>query len=123
MKATVCAICMPCIGWACDAGGTPMAPLSLGAPEVSVSFGRPPVARPFSMELTFCEGAPDRFEIDVSMPAHQHGMNYSPKISELGEGRFLVEGMFFHMPGVWQIRVDAETARGPVGYVLDIRAQ
>ena len=44
---------------------------------------------------------PLELEIDAGMKAHNHGMNVSPKIINLGNGKFKVEGMLFHMPGKW----------------------
>lgn len=38
-------------------------------------------------------------QVRAEMPAHNHGMNVEPTIEEQGDGRFLVEGMRFHMQG------------------------
>lgn len=38
-------------------------------------------------------------QVRAEMPAHNHGMNVDPTIEEKGDGRFLVEGMRFHMQG------------------------
>jgi hypothetical protein len=40
------------------------------------------------------------------MSAHGHGMNRVPLVTRTGPGHFLVEGLFFHMPGVWQLYFD-----------------
>ena len=40
------------------------------------------------------------------MPDHGHGTNYQARTSELGEGRYRVRGLLFHMPGLWEIYVD-----------------
>lgn len=40
------------------------------------------------------------------MPEHQHGMTLEPKVRKTGEGSFEVEGLLFHMPGRWWIRLD-----------------
>ena len=37
------------------------------------------------------------------MPAHQHGLNYAPEVSALGDGTFRVDGLLFHMPGLWEL--------------------
>ncbi len=50
--------------------------------------------------LTF----PLDMEIDAGMKAHNHSMNVIPRIINLGEGKFRVEGMLFHMPGKWFLR-------------------
>ncbi|MBM3990293.1 MAG: hypothetical protein FJ298_04715 [Planctomycetes bacterium] len=44
--------------------------------------------------------------IDAAMPEHGHGMNRVPRITRLGEGHFLVEGMYFHMTGRWELYFD-----------------
>jgi hypothetical protein len=43
---------------------------------------------------------------DAVMPDHNHGMNTLPEVSETGPGAFDVEGLLFHMPGDWEIRID-----------------
>jgi hypothetical protein len=42
-------------------------------------------------------------EANALMPEHGHGMNTMPATTRLPDGRFRVEGMLFHMPGLWQI--------------------
>jgi len=44
--------------------------------------------------------------VDAQMPEHKHGMNYRPTIVSMGDGRYRVEGMVFHMPGRWEISID-----------------
>lgn len=44
--------------------------------------------------------------VDADMPAHQHGMNTKPEVSEIDGGGYRVEGMLFHMAGDWVISVD-----------------
>ena len=48
--------------------------------------------------------------VDADMPAHRHGMNTQPEITEEGNHRYRVDGMVFHMAGDWVITVDI--ARG-----------
>lgn len=40
------------------------------------------------------------------MPAHGHGMNLTPRATELGEGRYRVRGMLLHMAGHWEVGID-----------------
>jgi hypothetical protein len=40
------------------------------------------------------------------MPEHRHGMNYRPSVKPLGDGRWRVEGLMFHMPGRWELQLD-----------------
>jgi hypothetical protein len=44
--------------------------------------------------------------VDAAMPEHGHGMNRVPRVSQLGAGHFLVEGMYFHMTGRWELYLD-----------------
>lgn len=53
--------------------------------------------------------------IDVTggMPEHNHGLPTSPQVTrELGNGRYLLEGMRFHMPGAWVLRFSVDAAPG-----------
>jgi cytochrome c peroxidase len=47
--------------------------------------------------------APKTLKVDAHMPAHRHGMNYAPKVTALGPGRWRAEGLLFHMPGRWEL--------------------
>jgi hypothetical protein len=50
------------------------------------------------------------------MPAHSHGMNYRASILPRDEGLFEAQGLMFHMPGKWQLRLDF-TLEGEAGQV------
>jgi hypothetical protein len=50
--------------------------------------------------------------VDATMPEHGHGMNVVPRVTPLGDGRFRVEGLLWHMSGVWEIEFDV--TRGAV---------
>ncbi|HJP09561.1 MAG TPA: FixH family protein [Arenicellales bacterium] len=42
--------------------------------------------------------------VEGGMPEHGHGLPTSPKVTEnFGDGRYLVEGIKFQMPGVWEV--------------------
>ena len=57
------------------------------------------------------EGAAIR--IDGGMPQHGHGLPTKPQVTqELGDGRYLVEGMKFNMPGWWKLEVRIDGAAG-----------
>ena len=44
------------------------------------------------------------------MPAHDHGLPTRPEATRyLGEGRYLIEGMRFHMAGQWEVVLGIET--------------
>ena len=51
--------------------------------------------------------------VDGGMPQHGHGLPTAPAVTQaLGQGRFLIEGMKFNMPGWWEIDLSID---GPVG--------
>ena len=78
------------------------------------------VSEPFSVNITVCSDLPlVGVKIDATMPAHGHGMNYTPELTELNSsngsdeqpmGQYLAEGMVFHMPGEWQWQVELQSA-------------
>ena len=73
----------------------------------------PPVielGRHFAVEALVCaHGAmPILTRVDAEMPEHRHGMNYRPALHDIGGGRYLAEGLLFHMPGRWQLLFDVE---------------
>ncbi len=65
----------------------------------------PAVGRMVAVEVTACDGLVlDGF--DARMPQHGHGLNYRPRITADGPGRYRVDGVLFHMPGAWQFVFD-----------------
>lgn len=47
------------------------------------------------------------------MPQHGHGLPTQPRVTRaLGEGRYLIEGMKFSMPGWWEIKLTIAAAAG-----------
>ena len=88
------------------------------------------LSKPFNVDLYFCgdeNTLVERVKIDAIMPAHQHGMNYTPQILYLGDGKFQATNMFFHMPGIWQLQVSAFYSSAanekPILFTHDIKAQ
>ena len=62
-------------------------------------------------------------EVGGGMPEHDHGLPTSARVtSALGDGRYLLEGMRFHMNGYWQltITIDAAPGRDTVVIRLDL---
>lgn len=52
--------------------------------------------------------------IDGGMPQHGHGFPTQPRVTrELGDGRYLLEGMKFSMSGWWEIKVKVDASSGP----------
>ena len=101
---------------ACEvpAGFTPFGRVE--APGVVVVFRTlPPVieiGRHFSVDTLVCgDGAvPVLTRVDATMPEHRHGMNYRPTLAAKGGGRYVAEGLMFHMPGRWELSFDVESA-------------
>lgn len=54
-----------------------------------------------------------RISVDGGMPQHGHGFPTRPQVTrELGDGRYLLEGMKFSMPGWWEIKLKIDAASG-----------
>lgn len=54
-----------------------------------------------------------RIFVDGRMPQHLHGFPTRPRVTkELGDGRYLIEGMKFSMNGWWEIKLAIETKQG-----------
>lgn len=62
------------------------------------------------------DGAPvlhAQIDVDGGMPQHGHGLPTRPRITEeLGDGRYLLEGMKFSMTGWWVIKLKIQAAQG-----------
>ena len=51
--------------------------------------------------------------VSGGMPDHDHGLPTAPRATaDLGQGNYRVEGMKFHMSGVWEVVIDVEAAAG-----------
>lgn len=72
-----------------------------------------PVGEPFVMRLTVCPAEAKLVRVDATMPEHRHGMNYRPTFTSLGKGVWKVKGMVWHMPGRWELQVDARLGDKP----------
>lgn len=47
--------------------------------------------------------------VDGGMPAHNHGLSTRPQVTAyLGDGRYRLEGVRFHMNGEWELRLRIE---------------
>ncbi len=59
--------------------------------------------------VTSPDGAPvenARIDVDGGMPAHGHGLPTSPQMTRyLGDGRYKIEGVQFHMQGKWEFKL------------------
>ena len=63
------------------------------------------VSQHFVVELVVCpkggQLAPEDVRVDGFMPEHNHGMNYRAAVKAEEGGRYLADGLMFHMPGKW----------------------
>lgn len=60
--------------------------------------------------------------VEAGMPEHDHGMPTQPRVTrQIAPGRYLLEGVRFHMPGKWQLTatVEAAATARPVTIVID----
>jgi hypothetical protein len=54
-----------------------------------------------------------KIDVGGGMPQHGHGFPTQPRVTkELGNGRYLLEGMKFSMPGWWEIMLTVHAASG-----------
>lgn len=96
---------------ACDPPPGFTASSRLESRDVIVLFRTVPatieVGRHFAVEAVVCAAAPaPTLRVDAGMPEHRHGMNYRARLSPAGPGRYVAEGLLFHMPGRWQLLFD-----------------
>ncbi len=108
-------------GFACEAVGQRAASDAENAPEVYVFSEVVPLAQPFSILIEVCNETPVReILVDAIMPAHQHGLNYTPKVTALDEGKFRIDDLLFHMPGLWELQVDLDFNGQSVSYTSEL---
>lgn len=88
-------------------GGTPL--------TVIEPLTKMAVSEPFSVIVNVCGDAlaGAELKLDAIMPAHGHGMNYSPEHTVLEQTamhiKVQVDGVVLHMPGDWQWNIDLRT--------------
>lgn len=107
-------------------GAQPLSSLDAAAPAAFVAFDELPISAPFEMTVEFCGDAGAHIAamaFDAFMPAHQHGMNYHAEISEKGEQSFLISNVVFHMPGRWELRIDAEATGQNFAYTGEVAVE
>ena len=79
---------------------------------VEVEGGEIPLNVPFELWVDLKSGSnstqplPGRtLLVEGWMPGHGHGMLRQSEVDDLGDGRYRVRGMLFHMPGTWELRI------------------
>jgi len=58
--------------------------------------------------------------VTAAMPSHGHGMVQLPRVEELGDGRYRVDGMLLHMRGAWQLRFAVVIDRQAETFFFDV---
>lgn len=119
LSALLIGVVLALIAWAAPAMAD--CPLDLGrgagwvvfSSHYMVAFRPEPirieVGQPFSLLFNVCtknDNPAELVAVDATMPDHKHGMNYRPTIVSMGDGRYRVEGLVFHMPGRWELAID-----------------
>ena len=79
----------------------------------------------WELVLHTVDGAPligAQMSVVGGMPDHDHGLPTSPVVSkEITPGRYLLEGMRFHMPGRWLLTFDVISDQGSESATLEFR--
>ena len=79
----------------------------------------------WELVLHTADGAPligAQMSVVGGMPDHDHGLPTSPVVTrEITPGRYLLEGMRFHMPGRWLLTFDVISDHGIESATLEFR--
>jgi hypothetical protein len=102
-------------GWSTSVTACPLPAADLQQEGVQAQWavaGAKPIAvgRHFALDVMLCPPDATLLRVDASMPEHRHGMNYRPTVQDLGGGRWRAEGLMFHMPGRWELKLDVQAA-------------
>ena len=84
------------------------------AAHFSVAYTTDPAVIPvnafhaWTITVTEKDGKPvndAEISVDGGMPAHGHGLPTQPQVTkQLGDGKYLIEGVKFSMPGEWEMK-------------------
>ena len=78
------------------------------SPPAHISIAPQAISEPFDATVQICsELSFVALAFDATMPAHQHGMNYDVTVQKTAPGFFQIENIVFHMPGLWEIKIEA----------------
>lgn len=82
------------------------------------------LGQPFSFKVALCptdDKKPDRVTATAIMPAHQHGMNYTPTVTfDETHKSYKVEDFLFHMPGLWEVSISTYSGDRATHYTQNI---
>lgn len=81
-----------------------------------------PLNASFALDVAVCArdgSAVAAPKVDAWMPAHRHGMNYRPSLSETKKGLFRAEGLLLHMPGRWEFVFEVAGERLTAAHHID----
>ena len=113
-------------GWIqLDAENSAKTLLPLNSVSIDLDRENIPMGEPFSFTLQLCQSgntAIQRITATAIMPAHLHGMNYSPEVKKITSQpvQYWVEGFLFHMPGVWKITVSITVSYATKYYSTEV---
>ena len=82
-----------------------------------------PLNQPFGANITICSKTnlvPVQMTVDATMPAHKHGMNYKSKTVRVGNHRYEVDNLLFHMPGLWRLQITVYDNDTPYRFTHDV---
>jgi hypothetical protein len=97
------------------------APQQVESGQLRVVFAPRPwpiaVGQHFAVDGVVCgpagQAAPVLLRVDAEMPLHRHGMNYRATVQMQGDGRFVADGLMFHMPGRWRFVFEIDPGDEP----------
>lgn len=106
----LCAALLLVVAWPVPACPLPATALRQGDVQAAWRVSGAPIAvgRHFALDLQVCPADATLLRVDATMPEHRHGMNYRPSVRATGDGRWRAEGLMFHMPGRWELRLDVQ---------------
>lgn len=107
MKTGALLLCLTLPAAACP---LPEPSLKQGAVQAAWKVDGAPIAvgRHFAIDVRVCPVDAVLVRVDAMMTEHRHGMNYRPSVKRIGDGHWQAEGLMFHMPGRWELRLDVQ---------------
>lgn len=103
----------------------PLAADADGAPVAFAQMDALPLSAPFAITITFCGASypANAMMFDAQMPTHRHGMNFTVDVKRITDNQFEVSNVVFHMPGLWEMWIDADVGGQRYGYRAEVPVQ